>query len=170
MANFGSEYQCEKVLQNLQVLILITDRFNINPKKFFTGNQNQNWPISSTILSISLDVISLVKGASSWSKSRPLVRVVRHSPGSLALSTKRCQSDPSRITVKIIEETKSSTVNRLKGLVHGDAHEATSKTQNGKFYIATEATDKNESETIVHRWRATCDQLDVFDPKPANSL
>lgn len=160
-----------QVLQNifLQVLILIIVRFNINPKKFFTGNQNQNWPISSTILSISLDVISLVKGASSWSKSRPLVCVVRHSPGSLALSTKRCQSNPSRITVKIIEETKSSTVNGLKSLVHGDAHEATSKTQNGKFYIATE-TDKNESKTIVHRWRTTCDQLDVFDPKPANSL
>lgn len=154
MANFESEYQCERVLQNilLQVLILIIKRFNVMyPKKVFIGNQNQYWPISSTILSISLDVISLVKGASSWSKSRPLVRVVRHSPGSLALSTKRCQSDPSRITVKIIEETKSSTVNRLKGLVYGDAHEATSKTQNGKFYIATEATDKNESETIVHR-------------------
>lgn len=98
--------------------------------------------------------------------------MVRHSSTSLALSTKRRQDDPSRIAVKIAEETQPSTIDQFERLVHGDTDETTTETR--KFDIATEAAQahgyQNESETAMYRWRAARDQFHIYNPEPANSL
>ena len=106
-----------------------------------------------TIYLLFSDVISLVEGASPGTKSRPLVCMVRHSSTSLALSTKRRQDDPSRVAVKIAEETQPSTIDQFERLVHGDTDETTTEIR--KFDIATEAAQahgyQNESETAMYR-------------------
>ncbi|XP_076230997.1 uncharacterized protein LOC143177099 isoform X1 [Calliopsis andreniformis] len=117
------------------------------------------------------DALSLVEGASPKSKSRALVRVVRHSVGPLALQAKRHQGDPSRVTIQTPKEAAPVTNEHLEGLVDGVADEAS--LQIGKSHPTKETQtrgDQDEGEAILHWRRASCDQLHVHDPDPTNLL